>query len=83
MTQKLNLFSTEVLRVDRRLWTLNGKGIKDVVVVKVFPDGKLNEQDSILNLVNSYQTSMEMQVIKSLRLILSNCFDFQSLVFIS
>lgn len=62
------------------MWALNGKGINDDVVVKVFPDGKLNEQYSILNLFNIYQTSIEMQVIKS-RLTLSNCFDFQSSFF--
>lgn len=41
------------------MWALNGKGIKDDVVVKVFPYGKLNGQYSILNLFNIYQTSIE------------------------
>lgn len=32
------------------MWALSGKGIKDDALVKVFPDGKVNEQYSILNL---------------------------------
>lgn len=43
MTKNAKLFLTEVLRASR-LWALRGKGIKDDVVVKVFPDGKSKKQ---------------------------------------
>lgn len=39
-----------MLLVGSRLWALSGKGIKDDASVKVFPDGKVTEQYSILNL---------------------------------
>lgn len=32
------------------MWALSGKGIKDDASVKVFPDGKVTEQYSILNI---------------------------------